>query len=301
MNDLNKDIQYVKGVGPTRAKILQKIGINTLGDAIYYFPRGHEDRGKIKNISELVDGEEALISAFAVSKISEYRANPRLTICKLMVRDETGSCQITWYNQKYLKNSIKQNERYKFYGKVSKKTGRADMQSPVFEPAESIKNTGRIVPVYPLTYNLTQNAIRNVIENAINSLDGKLEETLPDYIIDKFKFLDSNSAIRQIHFPDSFEMFNKARDRLVFEELLAMQLALLSLKNKYEVNKPGISFDKNVKMSDVIDNLPFKLTGAQQRVLDEIDKDMESSKPMNRLLQGDVGSRKNCCGFNFCI
>lgn len=301
MNDLNKDIQYVKGVGPARAKILQKIGINTLGDAIYYFPRGHEDRGRPKNISELEDGEEALISAFAISKISEYRANPRLTICKLMVRDETGSCQITWYNQKYLKNSIKPNERYKFYGKVSKKAGRADMQSPVFESAESIKNTGRIVPIYPLTYSLTQNAIRNVIENAINSLEGKLEETLPDYIINKYKFLDNNNAIKQIHFPDSFEMFNKARDRLVFEELLAMQLALLSLKNKYEVNKPGISFNPQIRMSEIIDTLPFKLTGAQQRVLEEIDKDMESSKPMNRLLQGDVGSRKNGCSFNFCI
>ena len=301
MDNLNKDIQYVKGVGPARAEILKKIGINTLGDAIYYFPRGHEDRGKVKNISELIDGEEALISAFAICKISEYRANPRLTIYKLMVRDETGACQINWYNQKYLKNSIKPNERYKFYGKVSKKAGRADMQSPVFEPADSIKNTGRIVPIYPLTYNLTQNAIRNVIENAINSLVGKLEETLPDYIINKYKFLDNNSAIRQIHFPDSFEMFNKARDRLVFEELLSMQLALLSLKSKYEINDAGISFDKTAKMSDIIDILPFKLTGAQQRVLEEIVRDMEDSKPMNRLLQGDVGSRKNNCSTNCCL
>lgn len=301
MNDLNKDIQYVKGVGPAKAQILKKIGINTLGDAIYYFPRGHEDRGKVTNIAELVDGEEALISAFVMGKVTEFRANPRLTICKLMVRDETGSCQITWYNQKYLKNSIKPNERYKFYGKVSKKTGRADMQSPVFEPAESIKNTGRIVPVYPLTYNLTQNSIRNVIENAINSLEGKLDETLPQYLIDKFKFLDNNTAIRQIHFPDSFDMFNKARDRLVFEELLAMQLALLSLKNKYEIDKPGIAFDKKVKMSDIINRLPFKLTNAQGRVLKEIDRDMEKPKPMNRLLQGDVGSRKNSCSFDFCI
>lgn len=301
MVDLDKDIQFVKGVGPARAKILNKIGINTLGDAITYFPRGHEDRGQIKNIAELVDGEEALISAFAVSKISEFRANPKLTICKLTVRDETGSCQITWYNQKYIKNSIKQNQRYKFYGKVSKKGARAEMSSPVFEDADSIKNTGRIVPVYPLTYNLTQNAIRNVIENAINSLDGKLEETLPEYIIDKFKLLDNNTAIRQIHFPDSFEMFNKARVRLVFEELLAMQLALLSLKNKYEIERPGIAFDKDAKMSDIINSLPFKLTNAQLRVLEEIDCDMEKSKPMNRLLQGDVGSRKNDCCFNFCI
>ena len=161
MVDLNKDIKYIKGVGPARAELLNKVGIFTLGDALSYFPRGHEDRGNVKNIAELVDGEEALISAFAVTRITEFKVNPRLTLCKLTVRDETGSCQITWYNQKYLKNSIKLNERYKFYGKVSKKGTRADMQSPVFEEANSQKNTGRIVPVYPLTYSLTQNTIRN--------------------------------------------------------------------------------------------------------------------------------------------
>jgi len=292
MVDLNKDIQYIKGVGPAKAELLKKLGIFTVGDAIFYFPRGHEDRGNVKNISELVDGEEALISAFTVTRINEFKVNPRLTLCKLNVRDETGSCQITWYNQKYLKNSIKLNQRYKFYGKVSKKGSVADMQSPVFEDANSVKKTGRIVPIYPLTYNLTQNAIRTVIENALNSLNGELEETLPQYLIDKYKLMENNEAIRQIHFPDSFEKFNKARVRLVFEELLAMQLALLSLKNKYEINRPGIQFDKNVKMSDVIDKLPFKLTGAQLRTLEEIDKDLESSKPMNRLLQGDVGSGK---------
>ena len=292
MIELDKDIKYIKGVGPARAELLNKVGIYTLEDAITYFPRGHEDRGSVKNIAELVDGEEALISAYAVTRINEFKANARLTLCKLTVRDETGSCQITWYNQKYLKNSIKLNQRYKFYGKVSKKGSRVEIQSPVFEDADSIKNTGRIVPIYPLTYSLTQNTIRNVIESAINSLNGELPETLPQYLIDRYNLLGNNEAIRQIHFPDSFEMFNKARTRLVFEELLAMQLALLSLKNKYEINKPGVQFDENAKMSDIIDKLPFKLTNAQLRVLEEIDRDMEKSKPMNRLLQGDVGSGK---------
>ena len=292
MIDLKKDIKYIKGVGPARAEVLNKLGIYTLEDVLTYFPRGHEDRGKIKNIAELVDGEEALISAIPVARVSEFKVRPGLTLCKTTVRDETGSCQITWYNQKYLKNSIKVNQRYKFYGKVSKKGSRADIQSPVFEEAVSNKSTGRIIPIYPLTYNLTQNTIRNVIENALAVVDGALEETLPEYIINKYKLLDTNTAIKQIHFPESFEMFNRARTRLVFEELLSMQLALLSLKNKYEINKPGIVFSKDVKMSEVIDTLPFKLTKAQLRVLEEIDNDMESSKPMNRLLQGDVGSGK---------
>ena len=292
MIDLKKDIQFIKGVGPSRVKLLNKLGINNLEDLITYYPRNYEDRGKPKSISELVDGEEALISAFVVARMSEVRIRKNLTLCKVVVRDETGTAQITWYNQSYLKNSLKVNERYKFYGKVSNKYGKIDMQSPVFEPEGSSTKTGKIIPIYPLTYSLSQNTIRKIIENGLSEVDGKLEETIPEYLLDKYSLCDINTAISKIHFPDNFAEFNLARKRLVFEELLSMQLALLSLKNKYEVKKTGIAFDKSAKMSDVIDNLPFKLTGAQARVLEEIDSDMEKDRPMNRLLQGDVGSGK---------
>ena len=292
MVDLNKDIQFIKGVGPSRVKLLNKLGINTLEDLITYYPREYEDRGKPKTISELCDGEEALISAIVVARMSEVRIRKNLTLCKLVVRDETGTAQITWYNQSYLKNSFKVNERYKFYGKVSNKYGKVDMQSPVFEPEGMTSKTGKIIPIYPLTYSLSQNTIRKIIENGLEGTIGKLEETIPDYLLEKYSLCDINTAIQKIHFPDNFAEFNLARKRLVFEELLSMQLALLNLKNKYEVKAKGITFDKNVHMSDVIDKLPFKLTGAQTRVLEEIDRDMESDKPMNRLLQGDVGSGK---------
>ena len=290
--DLEKDIQFIKGVGPNRATLLNKLGIFNLKDLITYFPREHEDRGNIKTIAEVQNGEEALISAFPVGRLNEIRIRKNLTLCKLIVRDETGSMLLTWYNQSYLKNVFKQNQRYKFFGKVLRKYGTPEMQSPVYEPEDSSRNTGKIIPLYPLTYNLTQNTIRKIIENGLKEIDGKLDETLPDYILEKYNLLDYNDAIKQIHFPDTFEMFNKARKRLVFEELFSMQLALLSLKNNYEIKKPGIKFDKKAKMSDVIDVLPFRLTKAQLRVLEEIDKDMEKEKPMNRLLQGDVGSGK---------
>ncbi len=292
MVNLDKEIQFIKGVGPNRAKALNKLGIYTLGDVITYFPREHEDRGQAKKISELVNGEEALISAYPVGRLNEIKIRKNLTLCKLHVRDESGGCEIVWYNQSYLKNFFKPNERYKFYGKVKVGYGKYEMQSPVYELASSNKNTGKIIPIYPLTYSITQNAIRKIIENALQEVDDKLDETMPKYLIEKYHFYDINTAIKQIHFPDNFETFKFARNRLVFEELLSMQLALLSLKNKYEVKKKGISFSKEVKMSDVIDTLPFKLTKAQLRVLEEIDKDMESETPMNRLLQGDVGSGK---------
>jgi len=166
------------------------------------------------------------------------------------------------------------------------------MLSPVFDEETKNKNTGKIIPIYPLTYNLSQNVLRGIIENAITLVNNKLPETLPKYILDDYKLLGANEAIKKIHFPENFEEFEKARKRLVFEELLGMQLALLNLKNAYESDNNGIQFSKDVKMSDVINTLPFKLTKAQLRVLEEIDKDMESDKNMNRLLQGDVGSGK---------
>lgn len=292
MVDLNKEVQFIKGVGPNRVTLLNKLGIKTLEDLITFFPREHEDRSKPKAISDLQDGEEALISAYPIGRMNELHIRKNMTICKLFVRDETGGLELDWYNQTYLKNSFTKDKRYSFYGKVSIKSGKITMQSPVFEVEGQNKNTGKIVPIYPLTYKLSQNTIRNIIENGINEVYGKLEETLPKYLIEKYKLFDINNAIKQIHFPDNFQSFNSARRRLVFEELFSMQLALLKLKNKYDVMKLGIAFDKNVKMSDVINSLPYHLTKAQLRVLEEIDNDMEQIKPMNRLLQGDVGSGK---------
>ena len=292
MPDLSKEIKYVKGVGPNRATLLNRLGIYTLEDLITYYPRTHEDRSIPKKIIDLLHGEEALIEAMPVSRMSEIRIRRNFTMYKLIVRDDTGTCQITWYNQSYLKNMFKVGEKYKFFGKVNKKFNKTDMISPVFDGEGISKNTGKIIPIYPTTYNLPQNTLRKIIENGLSEIDENLEETLPEYLLTKYKLCDLNTAIKQIHFPDSFEKFNIARKRLVFEELLSMQLALLSLKSQYEVENDGIAFDKNVKMSELIDKLPFRLTKAQLRVLEEIDNDLESSKPMNRLLQGDVGSGK---------
>ena len=165
------------------------------------------------------------------------------------------------------------------------------MMTPIIDEQNSNKNTGRIIPIYPSTYNLSQNILRKIIENALEEAN-VLPETIPEYLIKEYKLMGINEATKQIHFPNSFEDYNKARTRLVFEELLIMQLALLTFKTNYDKDKKGISFSTDAKMSEIIDSLPFKLTNAQSRVLEEIDKDMESKKMMNRLLQGDVGSGK---------
>ena len=162
--DLEKEVQFIKGVGPNRVKLLNRIGIYTLNDLITYFPREYEDRSKTKNIAELIDGEEVLISAFPVGRMIELKIRRNLTLCKLYVRDETGGCELIWYNQGYLKNVFKQNVRYNFYGKIKKKNGKYEIQSPVYEENGADKSTGKIVPIYPLTYSLTQRVLSSIIE-----------------------------------------------------------------------------------------------------------------------------------------
>lgn len=291
MVDLLKDAKYIKGVGPNRIKQLNSLGIYTLEDVISYYPRGYENRGIKKDIAELVDGEDTLIEAKCVSKMTEIRIRKNMTIYKLVVRDETATCTLTWFNVPFLKKRFIVGDTYKFFGKVKRKLNQIEMMTPIIDEQDSNKNTGRIIPIYPSTYNLSQNILRKIIENALEEAN-VLPETIPEYLIKEYKLMGINEATKQIHFPNSFEDYNKARTRLVFEELLIMQLALLTFKTNYDKDKKGISFSTDAKMSEIIDSLPFKLTNAQSRVLEEIDKDMESKKMMNRLLQGDVGSGK---------
>ncbi|CDA16028.1 aTP-dependent DNA helicase RecG [Clostridium sp. CAG:571] len=292
MLDLTKDVKYVKGVGPNRVKLLNKIGIYNLGDLITYYPRDYEDRSKPRMIQNLVNGEDSLIKAVAVSRVVEIRLKNRMCMYKLVVQDETAKCTIIWFNQSYLKNKFIIGETYYFFGKANIRMGKFEMSSPVFDDVNTKNNTGRIIPIYSSTYSLSQNTIRKIIENGLEMVDGNLEENMPEYILDNYNLLGINEATKKVHFPESFEEFKEARKRLVFEELLTMQVALLGLKNKYSRDIKGIEFAKEYKFSDIINDLPFNLTNAQLRVLQEIENDMEKDKSMNRLLQGDVGSGK---------
>lgn len=292
MIDLKQSVQYIKGVGPNRAKLFNLLGIYTIEDLITYYPRAYQDRSKIKTIEELQDGEEALIEAVTMSRVSTFKLRRNMSVSKVQVQDDTGRCLITWFNQDYIRNSIQAHEKYKFYGKITQKLGKMEMSSPVFDKEGENKNTGKIVPIYSTTKNLSENAIRQAMKNALKLANDQLKDNLPEYIKKEYNLEDFDKAVEQIHFPSDFDSLTVARQRLVFEELLTFQLALLSLKNQYSNEIRGIKYNKEVHMSDVIKVLPFNLTKAQLRVLEEIDADMESEKPMNRLLQGDVGSGK---------
>lgn len=295
INDmLKKPTRYLKGVGEARAKLFHRLGIYFLEDLITYFPREYEDRRNLKGIIHLQDGETSAFEGTIVSEVSESRPRRGLTIYKVLVRDETGSIIATWYNQPYIKNVFRLEEKYMFYGKISRRFRSFEAQNPVYEKVSGgeLKNTCRIVPVYPSTANLTQNVIRAAIKSALEILDGTLQDILPDKLRLKYNLSEYNYSVGNIHFPKSEIDFNNARYRLVFEELLLLQLGLLSIKSQLNENRNGNVFSPVEGIDGFIHSLPFKLTEAQERVFDEIQKDMESNKVMNRLVQGDVGSGK---------
>ncbi len=293
MIDLEQKIQYIKGVGPSRVLLLNKLGIYDIEDLVTYFPREYEDRSEIKKIADIEAGETVCFRAVVVSKPNEARIKKNMTITKAIVRDETGSALLTWFNQSYIKSQLEAHEEYTFYGKVQKAyAGRIEMASPIFDKEGETKNTGKIVPIYPLTNGLSQNVIRSIIENALKLCNDQFEEFIPSSIRTKYHLCELNFAIRNIHFPDRNEDFMTARKRIAFQELLLLQLGLLNIKEKGKIEEKGIKFNKDVLVDELVSSLPFKLTNAQARVWAEIQKDMEQDKPMNRLVQGDVGSGK---------
>lgn len=290
---LKKPVQYLKGVGQTKAALFQRLGIFSVGDVITHYPRDYEDRSKLKKIAELQDGEQCSFEGVIASKVVESRPRRGLLLSRVSISDGTGLINALWFNQSYLKNNFKVGDKYIFYGTITRKRT-FEVLNPVYERANENDpvNTCRIVPVYPATGRLTQNAIRTVIRSALEFAGGAIEEVLPQWILDTYRLEGTKYAINNIHYPESDGAFLKARERLVFEELLLLQLGLLSLKSTADTAVTGIRFGAGSEVRKFIAKLPFKLTNAQIRVFSEIERDMENDKVMNRLIQGDVGSGK---------
>lgn len=289
---LKKPIQYLKGVGEARANLFHRLGIFTVGDIITHYPRDYEDRSKLKRIAEFVDGEKCSFEGVVTKKLTESRPRRGMLLSKTVISDGTGYINAVWFNQGYLKNTLKAGERYIFYGTITKKRT-LEIINPVFEKISAQQvNTCRIVPVYPSTGKLSQNIIRGAIRNALELAGACLEETLPEWILTQYGLADIQYSINNIHYPKSDDAFMKARERLVFEEFLILQLGLLCRKAGNTTERRGIAFSARNEVHKLIDDLPFKLTNAQKRVFSEIERDMEDSKTMNRLIQGDVGSGK---------
>lgn len=295
------NITSVAGIGESRAKDLAKLGIFTVEDLLTYYPRAYEDRTKIKKIAELEEGEQVCVEASAIGKISTIRVRMGLTIQRLLVSDGTGTLQLCWFNQDYLYRNFNYEQKYTFYGKASllKRKAKADsprdsdflfeMNSPVFEKAEDAFITKCIVPVYRLTANVTQKLLAKSLQNCSEFIDN-LAETLPKGILEKYVLCDRQFAVKNIHFPKSFEDFERARRRLAFEELFNLQYKLKMLRRGRLANKGKVVTERD--LGEFYARLKFDLTGAQKRVVNEIKRDLASGVPMNRLVQGDVGCGK---------
>ena len=286
-----RSIKYVKGVGEARARLLAKLGIYTVDDAVKFFPRDYQDRSVLKKITEIQDGEECAVKASLVSDVTESKPRRNLSIIKALVSDGTAFLSLTWFNQSYIKNSLENGVEYIFFGKVKRSGMRLEMHNPVIETAEQFgKNTGRILPVYSLTKGLTQTHLRKIIENSLRLTEDKFEEILPQDMRESYNLSQISFSYEEIHFPQSFQHMEQARRRLVFEELLILQLSLLKAKG-INTKQKGNKF-KPVDINPLLNKLTFKLTSAQKKVFEEICNDMQSDKKMNRLIQGDVGSGK---------
>ena len=294
---LNTPIQYLKGIGPKRAKSFSKIGINTLEGLLYYFPRRYEDRTNFTSIAKLQEGQTQTIRAEVLAKGAHSSFRRRgFSILEVAVGDETGKIFCVWFNQPYLKEYFKVGTTLILYGKIERYGRRLQMNSPEFElisgeEAESL-SLARIVPIYTLPEGITQRYLRQIIKNVLDEYLSNINDFLPYDIRARNNLLNLAKSLINIHFPENQEMQKLAYKRLAFEEFFLFQLplALRKLKKKEKV---GIAHKiEGGLLQNFINALPFKLTQTQEKVVAEIKEDMAKPQVMQRLLQGDVGSGK---------
>jgi len=287
---MTTDVRYVRGIGEARAKGLRRLGVETLRDLISYFPRAYEDRRTYRRIADLVPGESACVRAVVAGEPKLSRIRKGLELVKLRVVDESAALELTYFNQAYLKNSFHTGEEYVFYGKAEGNLLRRQMTNPLFEPVGAHQLTGRVVPIYPLTAGVSQKLLYGAIRQGLDACADDLTDFLPEETRREFQLCHVRYAYENIHFPADEEALSVARRRLAFEELYLLTLGLRLLRER----RAAVSGHKcePLSLAPFYGALPFSLTGAQRRAIDDVARDMCGDRPMNRLVQGDVGSGK---------
>ena len=288
MVEFDTRIKFLKGVGETRARYLEKLGIFSIGALLRYYPKRYEDWNTVTEIRDVPINETACIKATVIERVSEVRVKNGKLLTKTTISDMSGFMPIVFFNNKYIKNSLKENEEYLFFGKVTLDAYKnKTMLSPRIEVAGEKQ---RLRPIYKANSNLNSKSIEKLVESALKEIKGNVKEVLPEYLISEYKLLPLEDALRNIHFPESEEMLRQAKRRLVFEELLILQLGLLSKRSSLDIRKTiPVKEDKS---EEFWLKLPFSPTNAQKRAVAEAVSDLMQEKPMNRLIQGDVGSGK---------
>ena len=289
---LDSSVTALPGISDGYAKRLKRLRVTTIRDLLYLFPRRYDDYRSLKTINQLQYGEEVtIIGAVWDTKARQTRGGGSLVTS--IIADGTGTIQATWFNQPWLEKQMRPKRQIVLSGKVDEYLGRLTLQSPEWEPLDKeLVHTGRLVPVYPLTKGITSRWLRRLTKRTVDYWTKRLPDHLPAMVRQRADLMDLETAICQIHFPDNQQTLEQARRRLSFDEFFLIQMGVLRQRRAWRT-QPGRAVAVNQGLLEsFIQSLPFELTKAQQRVLQEIVNDLRSAKPMNRLLQGDVGSGK---------
>ncbi len=282
----------VRGIGPKLAEHLAKLGVTTIEDMLYLFPRRFDDYTLMKPIHKLVYGETVTIIG-TIWETRARRSRNNQVLVQSVISDGTGKVQATWFNQQWLANKLKAGMQIVISGKVEQYLGRPVFNSPEWEPLElEPLRTRRIVPIYPLTQGLSSNRMRDIMRSTVSYWAPRVPDPLPESLRQRQKLEPLSEALQQHHFPDSQHALHEARRRLIFDELFLLQLGMQGFRREWQ-SQPGVEVAVDTAVLDQLQqSLPYTLTNAQQRVIQEIADDMATSTPMNRLLQGDVGAGK---------
>ena len=284
---LDTSIQYLTGVGPKRAALYQKLDIHTVRDLLYYFPRSYIDLTAPCDIAAMPLFEQCAVRARVVAKSAPQYIRRGMTLFRVKVADDSGSMVITFFNAKYAVEALKYDTEYIFYGRSGGTLTRREMASPSIYPAD-LPNA--LIPVYPLTQGLSSKMVGANIAQALQLLGEELDDPIPAFIRQEYHLCHLQFALRNIHLPTDRESAEIARRRLIFEELLMLALSLRSVRDDTYTQTSYVC--GKADLQPFFDQLPFTLTGAQQRAIDQVRQDLAKNTPMNRLVQGDVGSGK---------
>jgi len=295
---LQTSVQYVKGAGPRVATVLEKLGIATIEDLLFHFPHRWEDRRHFTPLGHVPEQRPVCAAGEVLSVAAERTLRRGLAVVRVLLRDESGAAELVFFNQPWLETRFGRlrGKRICIYGAATRAGGIVSFATPEWEELtadESLLHVNRIVPIHPATEGLTPRQIRTLVWNALERYGAHVADPLPVALRQRQRLVPLAQALQQIHFPDSHEALELARRRLVFDELFLMQLALAVRKHALGVQQPGIPLTIGPEvLAELEAALPYTLTVAQQRVIGEIFADMRRDHPMNRLLQGDVGSGK---------
>ena len=300
---LYKNIDEIKIKGVTKINLpkLKKLGIFSLYDLFYHFPRAYENRDNYKKINEVLDEEFVILKGTVVNIVSRF-AKRGMVMVSAVLSDETGMMELLWFNNRYVKNNVKVGNEIMVYGKV-KKGMKMQIINPEYKKIDEkyfeTKKENQILPIYPSTESLRQISIRKIIEAALNSYGYLLYENMPNEFLKKEKIIGRKEAMLNIHFPENEAKKEEAQKRFMFEEILLLEMGILQSRFQSEKNNKNVYKleDKKSLVSKFIKSLPYELTKAQKTVITEIYKELKAGKIVNRLIQGDVGSGKTIVSF----